>query len=85
MDRLPKIIKGDGLTPETAVLFEPCHVTARVRAEQEFISERYGTEHLNWVCQWHFTTEKGHSKWVIELDTGESIAFFFELGNTIYD
>jgi hypothetical protein len=85
MRKSPRVLQGDGLTPETAVLFEPSHVKDRIEAEREFICERYGTENIHWFREWHFTTVDNQSNWIIKLDTGESAAFFFQLGDTSYD
>ena len=81
----PNVIKGDGLSSETAVLFEPCSVAARVKAEHEFICQRYGTENIHWFRSTHFTTSRFQSNWMIELDSGESVSLYFEIGDTIYE
>lgn len=85
MNTLPKIISGDGLSPDTAVLFESCRLEERIKAEYEFICERFGTENIHWFRGMHFTTICNQSNWNIDLDTGESVSIFFEIGDTDYD
>ena len=83
--KIPKILGGDGMSPETAVRFERCRVSERVAAEHEFISNLYGTENTHWKRQMHMTTMDNQSLWWVETDGGDVVEIYFEIGDTEYE
>jgi hypothetical protein len=79
------ILQGDGITPETAVLFGPCHIRVRILAERLFIEERFGGMGSDWTEEMHFTSMLGHSVWNLRLKDGTLRSVYFDTSNTTYD
>jgi hypothetical protein len=79
------ILQGDGDTPETPVLFGPCHVRIRVLAERLFIEERFGGMGDDWNEEVHYTSPALQSVWRISLRDGTIRSVYFDTSNTTYD
>jgi hypothetical protein len=82
---LLQIVQGDGDTPETPVLFAPCHIRVRVLAERLFIEERYGGMDSDWSEELHYTSPARQSVWNIRLKAGTLRSVYFDTSNTTYD
>ena len=82
---LLEIVQGDGDTPETPVLFAPCHVRVRVLAERLFIEGRFGGMDSDWTEELHYTSPNQQSVWRIRLKDGTIRSVYFDTSNTAYD
>ena len=85
MEELPKILSGDGESPETAVKFEPSVVSRRVAAEREFVCSKFGTENMHWTEEMHYTSMQMQSVWIIKTNEGDRREVYFETEGTIYE
>jgi len=81
----PKVLSGDGKSPETAVVFEPSGRRSRVAAEHDVICDQFGVEDVHWTRQIHLTSFDLQSVWTIELEGGSQTSVYFETENTIED
>ena len=84
-DKMLKIIKGDGKTIGTPVLFEPSTRAERVAAERTFICDRFGPEGVQWRRGIHFTLlgpDGLVSNWAIELMDGSRVDLYFDVSST---
>lgn len=78
-----EILSGDGETIETPVKFAVLDVPKRIRAERNFIVEKYGSEGAEWEELSHYTvmqpkTYKMISQWVLRLASGETVSVYFD-------
>lgn len=80
---LLQIVQGDGDTPETPVLFAPCHIRVRVLAERLSIEERYGGMDSDWSEELHYTSPARQSVW--NMKDGTLRSMYFDTSNTTYD
>jgi len=80
----PRILGGNGDSEETRVVFARCFVADRVRAEYDFICDRFGPENVGWFRGMHFTLVNRISQWSIDLSDGTPRSIYFDTSNTIY-
>jgi hypothetical protein len=79
------VIGGDGDSPETAVKFRPCSLSARIARERRFICERFGTQSVDWEEEFHLTSLDRQSVWMIRLSDGSKRNVYFDTSQTIYE
>lgn len=85
-----RIVGGDGLTADSAIVFSPTTVLRRGRAEFWYINYLFGYENEDWFRDGHMTIPDASyegllSSWDIRVKDGSQSQVYFSTTGTIYD